>query len=142
MTQIEKARRFAQLHVSGTPLVLYNAWDAGSAKAIVDAGAPAVATGSWSLAAAQGYADGENIPERFVEQIVARITASVDVPVSIDFEGGYTDDDTALAQNISRLLDLGVTDRRAGQREKLPAARCVEWGRYRARVRWRSGRFR
>jgi 2-methylisocitrate lyase-like PEP mutase family enzyme len=108
MTQIEKARRFAQLHVSGTPLVLYNAWDAGSAKAIVDAGAPAVATGSWSLAAAQGYADGENIPEGFVEQIVARITASVDVPVSIDFEGGYTDDDTALAQNISRLLDLGV----------------------------------
>lgn len=108
MTQIEKARRFAQLHVSGTPLVLYNAWDAGSAKAIVEAGAAAVATGSWSVAAAQGYADGENIPAGFVEQIVARITATVDVPVSVDFEGGYTDDDTALAQNISRLLELGV----------------------------------
>ncbi len=108
MTQTEKARRFAQLHISGTPLVLYNAWDAGSAKAVVDAGAAAVATGSWSVAAAQGYADGENIPAGFVEQIVARITATVDVPVSIDFEGGYTDDDAALAQNVSRLLELGV----------------------------------
>jgi len=108
MTQIEKARLFAQWHVSGTPLVLYNAWDAGSAKAIVAAGAAAIATGSWSVAAAQGYADGENIPEGFVEQIVARITATVDVPVSVDFEGGYTDDDGALAQNVSRLLDLGV----------------------------------
>jgi 2-methylisocitrate lyase-like PEP mutase family enzyme len=108
MKQIEKAELFAQLHVRGTPLVLYNAWDAGSAKAIVDAGAAAVATGSWSVAAAQGYADGENIPAGWVEQIVARIAATVDVPVSVDFEGGYSDDDTVLAQNVSRLLDLGV----------------------------------
>lgn len=108
MKQIEKANLFGQLHVSGTPLVLYNAWDAGSAKAIVDAGAAAVATGSWAVAAAQGYDDGENIPAEFVEQIVARIVATIDVPLSVDFEGGYTDDDPTLAQNISRLLDLGV----------------------------------
>jgi 2-methylisocitrate lyase-like PEP mutase family enzyme len=42
--QIEKAKEFAALHVKGRPVLLYNAWDAGSAKAIVRAGAKAVAT--------------------------------------------------------------------------------------------------
>jgi 2-methylisocitrate lyase-like PEP mutase family enzyme len=46
MNQTEKAMRFAELHVKGAPLVLYNAWDAGSAKSILDAGAKAVATSS------------------------------------------------------------------------------------------------
>lgn len=108
MNQTEKAKRFAELHVRGAPLVLYNAWDAGSAKSILDAGAQAIATSSWSVAAAQGYGDGEAIPIEFAEQIVGRITATVDVPVTVDFEGGYSEDDGVLAANISRLLDLGV----------------------------------
>ena len=108
MNQVEKAKRFAELHVAGTPLLLYNAWDAGSAKAILEAGAKAVATSSWSVAAAQGYGDGEAIPIGFAEQIVGRITATVDIPVTVDFEGGYTEDDGELAANIARLLDLGV----------------------------------
>jgi len=57
VSQIKKAKQFAALHVKGTPVVLYNAWDAGSAKTIVDAGAEAIATSSWSVAAAQGYDD-------------------------------------------------------------------------------------
>src|SRR5216683_195209 len=108
MNQVEKAKRFAELHVAGTPLLLYNAWDAGSAKAILEAGAKAIATSSWSVAAAQGYGDGEAIPIGFAEQIVGRITATVDIPVTVDFEGGYTEDDGELAANIARLLDLGV----------------------------------
>jgi 2-methylisocitrate lyase-like PEP mutase family enzyme len=106
--QIEKAKQFTRLHIKGAPLVLYNAWDAGSAKAIADAGAKAVATSSWSIAAAQGYEDGENVPLTFAEQIIERITATVDVPVSADFEGGYSDDDHELSLNFSRLFDLGV----------------------------------
>jgi 2-methylisocitrate lyase-like PEP mutase family enzyme len=108
MNQSEKAKRFAELHVKGTPLLLYNAWDAGSAKAILAAGAKAIATSSWSVAAAQGYADGEEIPIELAEQIVGRIAATVDIPVTVDFEGGYSEDDGELAANISRLLDLGV----------------------------------
>jgi 2-methylisocitrate lyase-like PEP mutase family enzyme len=108
MNQMEKAKRFAELHVAGTPLLLYNAWDAGSAKAILEAGAKAIATSSWSVAAAQGYGDGEAIPIGFAEQIVGRITATVDIPVTVDFEGGYSEDDGELAANIARLLDLGV----------------------------------
>jgi 2-methylisocitrate lyase-like PEP mutase family enzyme len=108
VSQTEKARHFSELHVPGAPLVLYNAWDAGSAKSIVDAGAKAIATSSWSVAAAQGYGDGEAIPIEFAEQIVARIAATVDVPITVDFEGGYSEDEPDLTANVSRLLDLGV----------------------------------
>jgi 2-methylisocitrate lyase-like PEP mutase family enzyme len=92
MSQKDKATRLADLHTKGTPLVLYNAWDAGSAKAIGDSGAPAIATSSWSVAEAQGYRDGEEIPVDFADQIIARIAASVDL----------------LAEYISHLLDLGI----------------------------------
>jgi 2-methylisocitrate lyase-like PEP mutase family enzyme len=108
VSQTDKAARFAELHANGNPLVLYNAWDAGSAKAVAEAGAPAVATSSWSVAEAQGYHDGEDIPIALAEQIISRIAASVDVPVSADFEGGYSDDDAELAENIGRFLDAGI----------------------------------
>ncbi len=108
MTQAEKARRFAELHQPGTPLVLYNIWDAGGAKAIAEAGAQAVATGSWSVAAAQGYADGEQIPLDFVLQIIERIAATVEVPVTLDFEGGYAEAPDALAANVSRVIKAGA----------------------------------
>lgn len=108
MNQNEKAKRFAQLHVKGAPLLLYNAWDAGSARSVLEAGAKAIATSSWSVAAAQGYQDGEAIPIELAETVVGRIAASVDAPVTVDFEGGYSDDDRELADNVSRLIDLGV----------------------------------
>jgi 2-methylisocitrate lyase-like PEP mutase family enzyme len=108
MNQSEKAARFAAIHVKGAPLLLYNAWDAGSAQSILDAGAKAIATSSWAVAEAQGYRDGEAIPVGLVEQIVARIAGTIDVPVTVDFEGGYSDDDTVLAENVSRILELGV----------------------------------
>jgi 2-methylisocitrate lyase-like PEP mutase family enzyme len=108
MNQAEKAARFAELHVKGAPLLLYNAWDAGSAKSILDAGAKAIATSSWAVAEAHGYRDGEAIPIGLVAQIIARIAGTIDAPVTVDFEGGYSDDDRVLAENVSRLLELGV----------------------------------
>jgi 2-methylisocitrate lyase-like PEP mutase family enzyme len=108
MNQQQKAEKFAALHVKGKPLVLYNAWDAGSAKAILETGAQAIATSSWSVAEAQGYRDGESIPLPFAEQIIARIAASVDAPVTVDFEGGYSESEDGLADNIARLIGLGV----------------------------------
>ena len=92
MKQAEKAARFAGLHAKGAPLLLYNAWDAGSAKAILEAGGKAIATSSWSVAEAQGYRDGETIPIGLAEQIIGRIVATIDVPVTVDFEGGYSED--------------------------------------------------
>ena len=57
--QHQRATSFRALHVRANPLILFNVWDAGSAKAVAAAGARALATGSWSVAAAHGYADGE-----------------------------------------------------------------------------------
>ncbi|MEK4035442.1 isocitrate lyase/phosphoenolpyruvate mutase family protein [Methylocystis sp. IM3] len=108
MNQTKKAKYFASLHKKGAPILLYNAWDSGSAVTIQGAGAKAIATSSWSVADAQGYEDGEQIPREFVEQIVARIAATVDVPVTVDFEGGYSSDNKKLASNVARLMDLGV----------------------------------
>ncbi|WP_171177268.1 isocitrate lyase/phosphoenolpyruvate mutase family protein [Ruegeria sp. HKCCD8929] len=108
MTQSDKARAFATLHQPGTPLILYNAWDAGSAQAVAKAGAAAIATGSWSLARAQGYGDGEEIPLEFAVQILKRIVASVELPVSFDFEAGYAQDLEALARNIEQVLKAGA----------------------------------
>ena len=108
MNQVEKAARFAELHVKGAPLLLYNAWDAGTAKSILDAGPKAIATSSWAVAEAQGYRDDEAIPITLVEQIIARIVSTIDAPVSVDFEGGYSDDNGALAENVAHLLELGI----------------------------------
>ncbi|RDS78889.1 isocitrate lyase/phosphoenolpyruvate mutase family protein [Dyella monticola] len=108
MQQKELAELLASLHVKGDPLVLYNAWDAGSAKAIQGAGAPVIATSSWAVAAAQGYDDGELIPFSFVEQIIARIAAALDIPVTVDVEGGYSEDPHVCAANVARLMDHGI----------------------------------
>ena len=106
--QADKARVFAKLHVKGDPIVLYNIWDAGSAKAIADAGAKALATGSWSVAAAQGYTDGEAIPLDFALEIVARIAASVDLPLTVGFGGGSAAELERLGRNGAGLIQAGA----------------------------------
>lgn len=107
-TQSDKARAFAALHRPGAPLVIYNMWDAGSAIALYKAGAPAMATGSSPLAAAQGYADGQVIPLDLVLTVVGRITACVPVPVSVDFEGGYAVEPAGITANTRRLVEAGA----------------------------------
>ena len=108
MSQADKARAFADLHRPGDPLLLYNIWDAGGAKAIAEAGAKAVATGSWSVAAAHGYPDGQAIPLDLVLTIVARIAVTVDLPVTLDFEGGYAEAPEELAANLGRVIEAGT----------------------------------
>ncbi len=106
--QQELARHFASLHRKGEPLLLYNAWDAGSAKAIAEGGARAIGTSSWAIAAAHGYQDGESMPFDFAARIAGRIACSVALPVTVDVEGGYSADPQACANNVSQLLDYGV----------------------------------
>lgn len=108
MQQSEKAALFRRLHAPGNPVIIYNIWDAGSAAAVVAAGAKAVATGSWSVAGAHGYKDGQALPQGLLEQIVGRIAATIDLPVSVDFEGAYAEEPTAAAANVGRLIGLGV----------------------------------
>ena len=108
MNQAAKSRKFFGLHVKGDPVLLYNIWDAASAKAVENAGAKAIATGSWSVAGAQGFSDGETIPLDFLEQIVTQITGTTDLPVTIDFEGGYANDPKDVATNVTRIIGAGA----------------------------------
>ena len=99
---------FAALHRAGDPLVLFNVWDAGSASAVARAGAKAVATGSHSLAGAQGYDDGEHIPFSRLVETARQIADAVDLPVTIDMESGYATNLTDLAHNADALTHAGV----------------------------------
>lgn len=99
---------FAALHRSGDPLVLFNAWDPGSAKAVGAAGARAIATGSWSVAAAFGFSDGEELPLELALDNLRRIVAAVDLPVTLDFEGGYASDPATVAANARRVREAGA----------------------------------
>ncbi len=87
-TQIEHAAAFHRLHVPGRPVVLYNVWDAGTAQAVARAGAKAIATGSWSVAAAHGFQDGEQIPLDVALANLREIVAAVQLPVTLDLEAG------------------------------------------------------
>lgn len=106
--QSEIARSFAELHVKGDPLILFNVWDAGTARAVQEIGAKAVATGSWAVAAANGFEDGEKIPLELAIANLQRIAKAVDLPVTLDFEGGYAGGAASLKENISRVIDAGA----------------------------------
>jgi 2-methylisocitrate lyase-like PEP mutase family enzyme len=99
---------FAALHVPGDPLILFNVWDAGSAAAAESAGAKALATGSWSVAAAQGFHDAEGLPLDLALANAERIVKAVALPVSIDFEGGYSTDPESFAANLAALAATGA----------------------------------
>ena len=107
-TQNDKARLFHSLHVGGQPLVLFNAWDAGSARAVAEAGAKAIATGSWSVAAANGFADGEQLPFAFALDNLRRIVAAVTKPVTVDLESGYGDGAAQVAATVAAALEAGA----------------------------------
>ncbi|MBE2315718.1 isocitrate lyase/phosphoenolpyruvate mutase family protein [Solirubrobacter sp. CPCC 204708] len=81
--------RLRSLHRPGAPVLLPNAWDAATARAVVAAGFPVVATTSAGVAAALGHEDHERAPADEMFAAAARIARAVDVPVTVDAEGGY-----------------------------------------------------
>lgn len=103
-----KFERFAALHVPGTPLILYNVWDPGSAAVVAEAGAKAIATGSHPVGDAAGFGDGEKVPLDFVFDNARRIMAKVDLPLTVDFEGAYSTDPEIGAANAAALKATGA----------------------------------
>jgi 2-methylisocitrate lyase-like PEP mutase family enzyme len=108
MTHKEKAEAFVSLHKKGDPMILFNIWDAGSAKAVEAAGAKAIATGSHSVAEANGFDDGQNLPLEYAIANIERIVKAVNVPVTLDFEGGYATDVDTLKSNARRVIEAGA----------------------------------
>jgi 2-methylisocitrate lyase-like PEP mutase family enzyme len=106
--QNQKAELFSALHIPGKPVVLFNIWDAGSAKAVGAAGAKALATGSWSVANANGFADGERIPLVLAIDNLRRIVGATELPVTIDLESGYGDASDAVGETVVLAIDAGA----------------------------------
>jgi 2-methylisocitrate lyase-like PEP mutase family enzyme len=99
---------FRQLHHQDEPLIIANAWNAKSAQLIEKSGFNAVATSSGAIAASMGYPDGEKMPFAEMIYIISRIKAATSLPLTVDFERGYTDDLPLLNQHIQQLLDIGA----------------------------------
>jgi 2-methylisocitrate lyase-like PEP mutase family enzyme len=106
--QIQKASQFRTFHVPGHPLVLFNVWDPGSAKAVAATGAKAIATGSWSVANANGFADGEHTPLALAIDNLRRIVGATDLPVSVDLESGYGDEPEIVGKTVALAIDAGA----------------------------------
>jgi 2-methylisocitrate lyase-like PEP mutase family enzyme len=103
-----KFETFAALHVPGDPVVLYNIWDVGSALAVVNGGARALATGSHPVADANGWPDGQQVPLDFALANARRIVDAVELPVTVDFESAYSADPEEGGENVARLAQTGV----------------------------------
>ncbi|MBA3882999.1 MAG: isocitrate lyase/phosphoenolpyruvate mutase family protein [Chthoniobacterales bacterium] len=103
-----KAAHFRSLHQTGSPLVLFNVWDAGSTRVVAKAGAAAIATGSWSVAAAQGFDDGEKISRDVVIDVLRRIVGSTNLPVTVDIESGFGGDPEAVAHTVRLSIEAGA----------------------------------
>jgi 2-methylisocitrate lyase-like PEP mutase family enzyme len=86
---LSRCELLRSLHRPGDPLLLPNAWDVATARAVVAAGFPVVATTSGGVAATLGYEDHEGAPADEMLAAAARIAQGVEVPVTVDAEAGY-----------------------------------------------------
>lgn len=99
---------FTALHKNENPLLLANIWDAHSAKLAQKAGYKALGSSSHAIANALGFEDGENISFEQLYFVVKHIMNVAKIPVSVDFEAGYSDDPEQVAQYVKKLTDIGV----------------------------------
>jgi len=109
--QQQRADTLHRLHEAGAkPLVLVNAWDAGSARLLERCGASVIATTSAGLAWSLGYPDGEQVPRDEFIAACARIcrVAGAEVPASVDIERGYGQSLAEVCALVRTLIELGV----------------------------------
>ena len=99
---------FHSMHNPDEPLILPNAWDAGSAKAMAAAGARAIATSSYAVSEAWGYSDGEQLPRELCWQVAAHVIKAVSNPVTVDLESGYGQTREEIGWSILQLDRLGA----------------------------------
>lgn len=127
----DKVAAFKALHIPGDPLVLYNIWDAGSARAVADAGARAIATGSYGVAEAQGFTDGEAFALDDALLNLSRILRITDLPVTLDMEAGYGSNPAEVGRSVAAARDVGaaginIEDRMPGATELVPVVEQAE----------------
>ena len=99
---------FTELHNQNSPVLICNVWDVVSANTAKTLAFQAIGTSSGAIASMLGYSDGEEISFQELAYIVQRITKSVDIPLTVDVEAGYSRNPLKIAEHIIRLADLGV----------------------------------
>jgi 2-methylisocitrate lyase-like PEP mutase family enzyme len=107
-TQAERLEQFRTMHAPGRLLVLPNAWDAASARMVEELGAEAIATSSAAVAWCHGFPDGDVVPNGTAFVAVKEILRVISLPLSVDSEGGYSDDPEKVAVFVLKLIELGV----------------------------------
>jgi 2-methylisocitrate lyase-like PEP mutase family enzyme len=107
LSQIEKARRFRNLHEAPGVFVIANPWDAGSARILAGLGFQALATSSGAAAGTLGRRDGGISRDEALAHAQAIVSAT-DLPVSADLEKGFGDAPSAAAASIRRAADVGL----------------------------------
>src|ERR1700677_484515 len=107
MTETERAERFRALHAAGTPLLMPNAWDIGSAALFASLGFEAIATTSGGFAATRGRLDGAMTKDEVLAH-AGELAGAVDVPVSADLENCFAHDPDGVAATISAAIELGL----------------------------------
>jgi len=107
---MSKTHIFRELHSNPKqPLLLPKVWDVGGARIVESLGAKAVATTSAGVAWSLGYQDGNATPVRLLGQLAGEIVKAVSIPVTYDFEAGYSDDPSKVIENLKPLLDAGIS---------------------------------
>lgn len=111
----DTAQSFARLHTAPEILRVVNVWDVVSARAVASLPeTKALATAGHSIAATFGYEDGENIPVELMLDLVGRIVAAVDVPVTADLDAGFGDP----GETTRRAIGVGVVGANVEDRVK------------------------
>ncbi|MEE4095031.1 isocitrate lyase/phosphoenolpyruvate mutase family protein [Pseudomonas viridiflava] len=98
---------FRSLHQNGL-LVLANVADAGGARMVEHLGGKAVATSSAAMAWSHGYQDGNKLPIELLNTTIQSMVRVLNVPLTVDIEGGYSDDLEKVSQVISTVVAAGA----------------------------------
>jgi len=102
-------RTFRKLHGNAKkPLILPNIWDVAGASLLESLGAKAVATTSGGVAWSLGYQDGGDMPVTLQARLAGQIVQAVKIPVTVDFEAGYSDKPSAVAENLKPMIEAGI----------------------------------
>jgi 2-methylisocitrate lyase-like PEP mutase family enzyme len=129
----ERAERFRALHVPGTPLLMPNAWDIGSAALFASLGFEAIATTSGGFAATRGRADGRMTREEVLAHS-AELAGAVDIPVSADLENCFAHDPDGVAATITAAVATGLAGGSVEDYTRDPADPIYELARATERV--------
>ena len=107
-TPLEKAKFFSALHKDDGTFIMPNAWDAGSAIVLANAGFEAIGTTSAGIAFSAGLSDHQPMSKELMLEKVKEIVDVSGVPVNADLESGYSENPEGVTKIITQAIECGV----------------------------------